>query len=231
METVVSVMMILVCFGYLLKQTCRKGYFVAVSAVVCALFVGAVWPFAIEQSKTRIADWLADSALMLDMAVVLTLEVAVQMAYCILAAHVRTSGPVKRRTVYLYRFLRWFPGLLIFPVLFYALVAAIFALPGVPFARVAWSLAGALFVAVPLGTWALGRLLPEKEIRLELLFLSNALLAVLGIIATVNGRTAVTGVGSVDWPAAGGVLLLMAAGFAGGAAAYRFKLRRTIKNK
>lgn len=231
METVVSVMMLLVCFDYLLKQTYRKPYFVGLSAVVCALFVGMMWPYAIEQSKTQMTDWLADSVLMLDVAVVLSLEVGFQMAFCILAAHIRTSGKVRRRTLWTYRFLRWFPGILVFPVLFYMLVVTIFALPGVSFPTAAWSLAGAVLVAVPLGTWALKRFLPEKEIRLELMFLSNALIAVLGIIATVNGRTAVAGNNEIDWLAAGGVMLLVAAGFGIGAAVYRLKLKRTIENK
>lgn len=231
METVVSVMMILVCFNYLLKQTCRKPGFVLLSAVAAALFVGAMWPWAIEQSKTQIGDWLADSALMHDTAVVLTLEVAVQMSFCILAARIRTSGKVRTRTLRLYRLLRWFPGVLIYPVLFSVLVAAIFALPGVPFSRVAWSLAALLLVAVPFGAWALKQLLPEKEIRLELLFLSNALIAVLGIVATVNGRTAAAGVSQVDWAALTGIALLIVAGLGGGIAAYRRKLRGIIKKQ
>ena len=231
METVVSVMMILVCFNYLLKQTYRKPYFVVLSAVVGALFVGSMWPWAIEQSKTQIGDWLADSVLMHDTAVVLTLEVAVQMAFCILAARIRTSGKVRARTLWLYRLLRWFPGVLIFPVLFSMLVAAIFALPGVPFPRVAWSLAALVLASVPLAAWGLKRCLPEKEIRLELLFLSNALIAVLGIVATVNGRTAVAGACAVDWAALGGVALLLAAGLGGGMAAYRRKMKGIIKNR
>ena len=229
METVVLVMMIVVCFNYLLKQTWRKAYFVALSAVVCALFVGLAWPWAIEQSKNRIADWLADSALMLDLAVVLTLEVALQMTFCVVAARIHTAGQVKPSLVRIYRILRWFPGLLVFPVLFSVLVAVIFALPGVAFPLAAWGLAGGVLAVIPLGRWALKRLLPEKEIRLELLFLSNALIAVLGIIATVNGRTAVAGSSSVDWPALGGVASFAAAGLACGVAAYRMKRKRMNK--
>ena len=60
METVVVVLMILVCFNFMLKQTYRKWWSVAVIAVVCALFVGLIWPYAIEQSKTQIADWLSN---------------------------------------------------------------------------------------------------------------------------------------------------------------------------
>lgn len=231
MDIVVLVMMVVVCFNYLLKQTWRKPWFVGASALVCALFVGLAWPWAIEQSKTRIAGWLADSALMLDLAVLLTLEVALQMAFCIVAAHIHSSGAVKPRVVWTYRLLRWFPGLLVFPVLFSLLVAAIFALPGTSFPLVAWSLAAIVAVAIPLGRWALKRLLPEREIRLEVLFLANALIALLGIVATVNGRTAVVGVTAVDWPALGGVTAFVAAGGLLGVAFSRLKQKRMNKKQ
>ena len=231
METVVLVMMIVVCFNYLLKQTWRKPFFVALSTVVCALLVGLAWPWAIEQSKNQIAGWLADSALMLDMAVLLTLEVALQMTFCVVAAHIHTAGHVKPSVVWIYRLLRWFPGLLVFPVLFSLLVAAIFALPGISFPLTAWSLAATVAVAIPLGRWALKHLLPEKEIRLELLFLTNALIAILGIIATVNGRTAVAGITSVDQPSLGGVMALVAAGVLLGMAAFRLQQKLTDKER
>lgn len=231
METVVLVMMTVVCFNYLLKQTWRKPFFVALSAVVCALFVGLAWPWAIEQSKNQIAGWLADSALMLDLAVLLTLEVALQMTFCVVAAHIHTAGRVKPSVVWIYRLLRWFPGLLVFPVLFSLLVATIFALPGISFPLTAWSLAATVAVAIPLGRWALKHLLPEKEIRLELLFLTNALIAILGIIATVNGRTAVAGITSVDWPSLGGVMAFVAAGLLLGMAAFRIKQKLMNKKQ
>lgn len=231
METVVLVMMVVVCFNYLLKQTWRKPFYVAFSAVVCALFVGLAWPWAIEQSKNQIADWLADSALMLDLAVLLTLEVALQMTFCVVAAHIHTAGRVKPSFVWIYLLLRWFPGLLVFPVLFSLLVAAIFALPGTSFPLVAWSLAAIVAVVIPLGRWALKRFLPEKEIRLELLFLANALIALLGIIATVNGHTAVVGVTSVDWPALGGVTAFVTAGLLLGVAVFRIKQKRMNKKQ
>ena len=230
METVLRVMMVLVCFNYILKQTYRKPYFVALSALLCALFVGLMWPWAIEQSKSRLSDWLADSALMLDMAVILTLEVALQMTFCIVTAHIHSTGKVRPRIVWIYRLLRWFPGILIFPVLFSVLVAAIFSLPGVSFSAVAWSLAAVVAVVIPVGAWGLKRLLPEKEIRLELLFLSNALIAILGVLATVNGHTAVAGDSHVDWKALGGVIAFVAIGIVCGGLAYRLKLKKTNKN-
>lgn len=55
---------------------------------------------------------------MLDTSVLLSVEVCIQMAYAMLAVHVANDYPVKPRMILMYRFLRWFPGLLIFPVLF-----------------------------------------------------------------------------------------------------------------
>lgn len=231
METVVFVMMILVCFNYILKQTYRKIYSVLFSATVCALFTGLMWTYAIEQSKSQISVWLSDTSLMLDMAVILTLEVALQMAFCILAANIQTSGKVKPLTIWIYRVLRWFPGVLIFPVLYSILVSVIFAMPGTPFHLVAWSLAAILFLVFLSGTYIVKRVLPEKELRLELLFLSNALIAILGVIATVNGRTAVAGISEVNRVTFAGVFALVAAGILGGIVTYRIRLKKLLTKK
>ena len=226
METVVLVMMMLVCFNYIMKQTYWKKYAVVCSAIVCALFMGLMWPYAVEQSKSQIAGWLSDSALMLDVAVILTLEVAVQMAFCVLSAHIQTTVEVKPLTLWIYRILRWFPGVLIFPVLFSLLVSLIVALPGTSFQLVAWSAAAAVFVAIPIATFGVTRLLPEKEIRLEVLFLSNALIAILGVVATVNGRTAVAGISEVDLAALAGVCGLVVLGLIGGFIQHGIRLKR-----
>ena len=226
METVVLVMMMLVCFNYIMKQTYRKKYAVVCSAIVCALFMGLMWPYAVEQSKSQIAGWLSDSALMLDVAVILTLEVAVQMAFCVLSAHIQTTVEVKPLTLWIYRILRWFPGVLIFPVLFSLLVSLIFALPGTSFQLVAWSAAAAVFVAIPIATYGVKRLLPEKEIRLEALFLSNALIAILGVVGTVNGHTAVAGISEVDLAALAGVCGLVVLGLIGGFIQHGIRLKR-----
>lgn len=223
METVLIVLMMVVCFNFLVKQTFRKWVSVGVVAVIAALFVGLMWPFAIEQSKTQLAVWLADTQLMLDLSVVLTIEVAVQMGFCLMAAHVLTSGVLPRRSIWLYKALRWFPGVLIFPVLFTVLVWAIFSFPGVPFARVAWGLAVVAGLAIPAGAWFVRWLLPEKELRLEVLFLTNALTAILGVIATVNGRTAVAGVSAVDWSALAALAALLVLGGVVGLLLFRFR--------
>ena len=214
MQTVVLVLMILTAFNFLLKQTFHRWYYILAVTLLMSLFTGLMWPAAIEQSKSQIATWLENSTLMLDTSVLLTIEVFVQMGFCLLAAQQLTGGMEKKSVRWIYRVLWLFPGILIFAVLFSLLVGIIFLFPGVSFAAIAWSLAATILVVIPLGTWLLGWLLPEPEIRLELLFLTNALVAVLGIVATVNGRTAVEGFNEVNWPALAAMLGLL---FVGGA--------------
>jgi hypothetical protein len=225
METVVFVMILLVSFNFVLKQTYRKPWMVAAISVVCALFISFTWQWTIEQSKSQLQDWLNNPTLMLDTAVILTIEVGIQMAYCIMAVHLMNTGKVRRHTIYLYKLLRWFPGLLIFPVLFHLETMCMYWLTGIEFTTIAYGLAGIVFLAIPLLTWGVRWLVPEKELRLEIFFLSNALIAVLGVIATVNGRTAVAGVSEVNLSALLGITLLLLLG--GIIGFIRFKIKNS----
>ena len=216
METAVTVLMILIAMSFILKQSFSKPYAVLAAAAVLALFTGLMWPLAIEQSKSRISEWLADTSLMLDVAVVLSVEVLLQIAFCITAANISTDGELPKWKILTYKALRWFPGVLIFPVLFSALVYSVFALPGNDFRLTAWVLAGIVLCVVPLGAWMFRKAVPEKDLRLELLFILNALIAIFGIIATVNGQTVAAGTTDVDWKAFGGVVIITLAGAAAG---------------
>lgn len=231
MDTIVLILILLMAFSFLLKQTFWKPVAVGAAAGVSVLFVLLTWPYAIEQSKTQIADWLSDNRLMLDTSVVLTLEVVLQMAFCLLAVHVANYTPVKRRMKLAYRLLFWFPGVLIIPVLFFGLTQAIFLFPGVSFQGIAWSFALFVAVVIPLGRWLIRWLLPEEELRLELFFLTNALIAILGIIATVNGKTAVEGVSEVNWSALLGCFLIFAVGVVVGWIVYVIKRKLILKRK
>lgn len=225
MNTVVLVLMLLTAFNFLLKQTFWKLTAVSIIAVVCAVLAGWMWPYAIEQSKTQIANWLSNQPLMLDTSVLLSIEVCIQMAYAMLAVHVANDYPVKPRTIMMYRFLRWFPGLLIFPVIFSGLVYLIFAFPGTSFQTVAWSYAAFILVIIPIGRYLLLYLLPEKELRLELFFLTNALVAILGIVATVNGKTSAAGISEIDWKAMVGVMIIAVVGGILGLIRWNFRKR------
>lgn len=230
MDTVVLVLMLLTAFNFLLKQTFWKAIAVGVIAAICAVFAGLMWPYAIEQSKSQIANWLGNQPLMLDTSVILSIEVCIQMAYAMLAVHVANDYPVKPHMIVMYRFLRWFPGVLIFPVLFSGLVYLIFAFPGISFQTIAWSYATFILVVIPCGRYLLLYLLPEKELRLELFFLANALVAILGIVATVNRKTSAAGVSEIDWKALLGVTVIALTGGALGLVWWNIRSKRKEKS-
>ena len=229
MDTIVWILILLTAFNFLLKQTFWKPVAMGIAAGIAAIFVLLTWPYAIEQSKTQITDWLSNNQLMLDTSVILTIELSLQMAFCLLSVHVVNFSPVKRRMMWAYRVLYWFPGVLIFPVLFFGLTQTIFSFPGVSFKLIAWAFALFVFVVIPLGRWLIRWLLPESELRLELFFLTNALAASLGIIATVNGRTAVDGTTQVDWAALSGCIGLFVLGAIMGWIIYVIKRKLTFK--
>lgn len=204
METLVLSLMAMVSLSFVLKLTFAARWQLLATVLLCTLFVGLSWPWAIEQSRTQITAWLSNTALMRDTSVLLTLDVALVLGYCWLSVTAPTT-PYRQRQR-LWKALGFYPGLLIFPVLFATLVSSIFALPGYDFSMIAWGLAFCLLPLLPLLVVGLRFLLPEKELRLELLFMLNVLIIVMGVIATVHGGSAVPAVSHVDVYALFGVV-------------------------
>ena len=210
MEILIALLALLVCFNFILKQTENARIPLLLVGIVCFLFVGLSWPWAIEQSRTEIMQWLADRKLMTDLTVLLTLDVFLQMLFCWEAeSRSLPVSPASGWRFWSYRFLQGFPGLLLFPVLFALLVSVIFSFPGFSFPLLSWGLAVAVTAGLWLGVWGMKRLLPERGLRLELLYQMSWLTAVLRFVATINGQTTVAGVSEVDVTALGGVTLLL----------------------
>lgn len=115
-----------------------------------------------------------------------------------LAAHVTNGYPVKPRIILIYRFLRWFPRLLIFPVLFDGLVYLIFTFPSTSFQTMIWSYVVLILATIPCSRLILLHLLLEEELCLELSFLANALVAASRIVAAVNEGAFAAGVSEMD---------------------------------
>ena len=200
MTTVVLILMILVCFNFLLKQTFVPRNVLAITTLVLGIFAALMWQVAIEQSKTQIIDWLHDTALMRNIAAILSIDVVVQLTFCIFTVRSAGSRGNTLRSRIIAKGLLFYPGFIIFPVVFALLVQLIFLTPGVSFTLVSTSLGVAILLAVPLGRMAL---------RLEILFLSNVLVALVGIVATVNGETQNAPVNTVDTASLIGFVVLL----------------------
>lgn len=223
METAVILIMFLVGLSFVLKLTFMRPAGALAEAVAIAAFVYFSSDLAASGSKTQIQEWLSDSGMMLDIAVLLTVDVALQIAFCLSEASssLTLTGRIIRCV------LLYLPGILIFPTVFACLVEFIFALTGADFSTIGLGWGAALFVGLPLLAVAMKYLLPERPLRLELMFYANCIIALLGVIATVNGRTAVAGVSELSLPA----LLLVAGIFiAGGAAGIILYNRKSNKH-
>lgn len=229
MEIVVMIIMLLVCLGFVLKLSWHGAVGMALTAFVAALFVWLGVGRAVEQSKTLIAEWLQQPELMLDMSVLLTIDVLFQISFCVLMGRRIAGSRLSRWENIALAFTLRFPGILIFPVLFAMLVETIFSFPGCDFNTLAVVLALVVLVAVPLLSRAMRLLVPEKDLRLELLFLVNGMIAALGVVATVNGRTAATGTDSVNPGALCGVLTLLALGAVAGFVIDKIMTKRKYK--
>ena len=228
METVVMIIMLMVSFSFLLKLTYHRLPGLLIMSLIPFIFLGLMHEYAAMQSKTQIAQWLEQPALMLDTSVLLTVDVAFQIAFCILMGK-KICGKLSRRESILLNVTLWFPGLLIFPVLFSLLVEAVFALPGTDFAAIGWGCGIAAFILIPALAFGIRYLLPESDLRLELMFLVNLITAALGIVATVNGRTAAVGTDSVGWQALTAILALLIIGAVAGLFLNRILTARKIK--
>ena len=66
------------------------------------------------------------------------------------------------------------------------------------FNHISYCLGVAITVLIPLLVYGARYLLPEDSERLEVIFYINCIIGLLGIIATVNGRTATIGVNEVN---------------------------------
>ena len=168
METVAVILFILVCFSFVLKQTFVHALQIGITAVAAMVFMGLAWRGAILQSSTEIAGWLADTDLVRDISVLLNIDVLMATAFCLLSADVEVAGRIGRKARLLFAFLRFFPGIMIIPMMFGILVETIFAFPGEDFSLIAWTLGAVFCIAIPLLTYVVKRLLPETFLRLEL---------------------------------------------------------------
>ncbi len=185
MEQVLFVLMLFVVINNAVKLSFWKWWQVGLFSLIAAAFVVVMYPYAILQSKTQIADYLQNTEALQNMAILVTAESAICFGFCV--EYLR--GVYGRKHPWWRRLLRWYPGLLLFPVLFYVLVELIFLMTGVSFTTTACMLAAAVLVLLPLFTRLMAWLVPESDLRIELHFLVSLFICILGLLSTVNGQT------------------------------------------
>jgi hypothetical protein len=183
MEYVIHLLAIFIAINFLLKAGFYSRRGILAVAAGCALFTWLVTPWMTEQSKTVMAAFFASRAQMLNLSVCVTLEAALMIAFCFdCFAEMRTRNTVFKQAVTL--FLKLYPGLLAGGVICYALALLLFSFPGMDFGSLSWIAALAVFLTVGLGSPLLRRLIGDRALHLEVLFIVNIFIVILSIIAT-----------------------------------------------
>lgn len=220
MELIISILVLFIFVNGILKVSFWKGWQTLLFGAVCGAFVAATYPYAILQSKTQLADYLQNTAALKNMAVIITLESCVCFAYCIAVL----QGAERQR--WWMKLLKWYPGLLVFPALFYLQTELVFSFPGVGFTTISYAFAGFVVLMFPLLSRFFRCLLPQGEMRLEIHFLVSLFVCIIGLLTTVNGNVTYQAVREpLNWTAMGfafGLFLLL---FLAGMYWSRFKWR------
>ena len=185
MEALVTVMIVFVCLDFVVRLTFLRPAYMLATAFACALFTGLMCPVAADQTTTALSGFISDRALMLDTAVLLSVDILSGITFCWLSVMKMDGNIGGLRQKMLLCFTAYFPGTTIFLVLFYFLLKTVFSFHGVPFALLGWGLATAVMAAIPLLVFIVRRIIPRDRGRLDLLFMAYVLTAMAGVMVTV----------------------------------------------
>ena len=174
----IALLIIFIFFSTLLKLSFWRLWQIALWAGVLVAFLWGSYDFASEQSQTTLSQWLASPKILSD----------IESAIGLLFAFVALRDYYQNRRSKAQRILLAFPGLLLFPCLIYVLAQAFFFFSGADFAKTTLYVCLSLFAFMLLGTKGIAALLPEKDLRLEVLLMVNILIILLGLTATASAQ-------------------------------------------
>lgn len=189
-----------------------------------------VWAqrYAVEQNKLELVSWLYDVELKKDIAVLISIEFLVQLAFCLMHVVKVTSGFRRKRSECLYAAAHYFPGVLVYVVAFFLLVWLDFSLPGRSFGEISgWTGVGSVVVLLGGGELVLW-LIPERDLRLELLYWGNMLLLFLCILGAMSGANMIVGGDGINWGATAFAFATIAMLMLVGYVVYRIKNRLKV---
>ncbi len=157
-----------------------------VFGALLAAFV--VWSeqYAVLQSKTQLADYLANVTALQNMAVVVTIDSVFCFGYAF--CYFQDMYDTVQQRKWWLTILKWYPSLLMLPVTFYAFTQTLFVAVGVDFSTTTWAFAITSLIGIPLLAEGCKWLVPEKDGRIEMQLLSGCFVCILGLISTESGK-------------------------------------------
>lgn len=184
MEVVIYILVLFISINTLLKLSFMKNLQVVLIGLLAGIFILLIYPYAVGQSRTEMESLLENPVVLGDISVLVTIESVIYIGFCFMGF----KSDFSPKNKILNTVLKWYPGLLIFPVLFYLLAQAVFYFSGTDFLFIAGVLAGSVFVLILVLSLSLRKLIPENNFRLEIHFILSLFVATLGLVATSQGK-------------------------------------------
>lgn len=183
METLVLILFIL---SFLLTgiqlSFMPKKLMVGMCLLVSGLFTFAMHSRAIEQSYDSFMRQLEDTSLVTDFVVVLVIEAILGLLLAIFMIRKHYGEPVRK----FFRNAVYFPGIIVFPALFYAMSLVYLNTTSFSFTSIAIVLSF-VFPLILLGIrFLVKKLIPEFELRAELKFILHIIQLLGGIILSIQ---------------------------------------------
>ena len=149
--------------------------------VLCVASIGLFYPFAIETNKINIENLLMQQDRMMDMTLFFVIDLLLSIGFCRVIFAKINKQTIKKSTM----LLAYLPSLMLFPVIFYLQINLSFLFIGTSFLLSTVFYAVFIFLLIFGGAYFVGKLLPEVELRLELIIIFSVLLFALIICCTV----------------------------------------------
>lgn len=182
MPAIILLIVSFVIINTAIKISFWKLWQIAFIGVLFGVFVWVCYPFAITKSQIQIYEQLQDKTIRQNFVALLTVETFIYMAFCFTSlTHYYQPGEKISGIRFL---LNDFPGLLIFPALFYLFTFVVFNFSGVDFSKLALYFSLLIAITLPLLSLGIKWMFKEDDFRIEMLFISGALVVVLGLIST-----------------------------------------------
>ena len=184
MQLVLNILLVFILINAVLKFSFWRLWQVVAAAVLSVLFLFWAYPYAMEQSQVTIQNALETPSILSNIAVLVTIEVALCLTFCFSELKGLFFAEKNRWNT----FLKACPALLMFPVLFYLLTQSFFYFSGMDFFTITmlFSAGSALFIIG--GAWCIQAFFPERDFRIEVHLLTSLFIGILGLIITSSGN-------------------------------------------
>lgn len=196
MELIIDVLLLFILLNCAFKLSLWRLPWRLLFSVMLGGFAWWSMRYAILQSKTQIADFLQNTEALQTMAILVTIDSAVGLAFCIRWLTGGTGDDALPRHPQAHRLgytlLCAYPSLLMLPVVFYLLTQTIFANTGVAFETTAIWFSLGVVILLPLLAEGAHWLLPDETSRVEIHLLLTIFVCILGLIATEHGKMVYT---------------------------------------